>query len=265
MFVDPSSLLLQEGQRKTDDEPYYWVDGENLRKFLKCDRSLDEKLKSDEPIVCPNSLVSPDGFLHPRVARCGKLLRKSLYDSYVSLLSGERKLLSGTNAVRESDVTGSVITSEKGIGCEEYSKSYQSELSEKLEFLKSISSLYQDILDDTTNSAKISKSDLVKDDTQEEYSYIVARSMLTRFKKLVEDLMKSVAGFTKGGCVDSTTTKSDSKFNVVLNGIDDLDLSSFPGNPTHIDCTAAKETKNERQTEFLDEKLNSKITCKDQA
>ena len=133
MFVNPSSLLMLKGRRENDDEPYFWVDGDPLRQFLACDRSLDNKLRSNDPIICRESLLCPHGCLHPRNARRGKLLRKSIYDSYVSLLSGERKLLFENDDTKSSDVIGCVITPKERMTCAECSASYCNELSKKLD------------------------------------------------------------------------------------------------------------------------------------
>lgn len=264
MFVDPSSLLLQEGQAKEDSEPYFWVDGKMLRQFLACDRSLDEKLRSAEALVCPKSLLCSHGSLHPRQARRGKLLRKSLYDSYVSLLVGERKFLSEKSEEKESDVIGCVISSGERITCEECSKLYQNELSEKLEFLRNVHDLYLDIIDETTDSTKSVKTDPTKESIEEEYSFIVARSTITKFKKLVIDLMKSVSNFAKGGRLEKSSSQFDSENNFVLDGIDDLDMSSFPGSSTCTVCPTPKTTGKARMDDKIDEKFNSRITCKDQ-
>jgi len=262
MFMDPSSLLMQEVQRENHDEPYFWVDGETLIQFLACDRNLDDKLRSDEPIISPKSLLCPHGCLHPRNARRGKLLRKSLYDSYVSLLAGERKLMSVTSEVKESDVIGCVITSKEGMTCEDCSKPYCNELSKKLEYMRNVNDLYVDILNDTTDATNIDKLDSSTDNTEEEYSFIVARSTITKFKKLVVESMKTVVDFKKGAHLDSSYTTVNSKGSIILNGIDDLDISSFPGSPAFLDSVEAQDSGSTGIRDSLDEKFNSKITCK---
>jgi hypothetical protein len=259
MFVNPCSLLLQEGQREEENEPYFWVDGTALRQFLACDRSLDEKLSSGDPIVCPDSLLCRHGYLHPRNARCGKLLRKSLYDSYVSLLLAEREHCAVAGEFTENDdVIGCRITAEEDIICQDCSKSYRNELGEKLEFLRNINDLYVDIIDETKDSIKGPKVGSIKGSVEEEYSYIVARSTITKFKKHVIDLMKSVADFSQGGHLEMITDYLDSENNTVLDGIDGLDMSYFPGFPSFLDTRIAG------MDDTLDEKFNSKITCKNQ-
>ena len=263
MFVDLTSLLMQQdGQRQDDNEPYFWVDGKTLRQFLACDRNLDDKLRSNEPIICPKSLLCPHGCLHPRNARRGKLLRKSLYDSYVSLLAGERKLLSVTSEVKESDVIGCVITSKERMTCDDCSKPYCNELSKKMEVMRNVNELYVDILDETTDATKNGKVDPSTDNTEEEYSFIVARSTITKFKKLVVDSMKSVADFKKGAYLDSSCDAIYSRGSLILNGIDDLDISSFPGSPTFVDCAEAQDSGSTCTRDSIDEKFNSKMTCK---
>ena len=262
MFADPSSMLLQEGQPKEDNEPYFWVDGKTLRQFLACDRSLDDKLNSGETFVCPKTLLCSHGCLHPRTARHGKLLRKSLYDSYVSLLSAERKYLSATSEVKESDVIGCKITLGGGMTCDVCSKSYRSELGERLEFLRNVYDVYVDILDETNDSMNSFKKESTEEAVEEEYGFIVARSTITKFKKLVVDLMKSVADFARGGPVDNNSTQSDPKNKFVFDGIDSLDISTFPGSPTCSSWATEKKTESTGTDDQIDEKFNSKITCK---
>ena len=255
MFVDPSSLLLQEGQPKDEQEPYFWVDGNALRQFLSCDRSLDDKLKSSEPIVCPESLICSHGCLHPQVARCGKLLRKSIYDNYIALLSAERKYLSEATEVNESDVVGRVVESNGESTCGECSQVYREELSKRLEFLRNIYDLYLDVLDETKDLTKSGRKDSTEGDPQEEYAFIVSRSTITKFKKLVLDLMKSVADFERGGDPSNGSAQLQGKRNPVLEGVDDLNLSSFPGSQGFPASLAMTDDQ-------IDPKFNSKITCK---
>lgn len=263
MLVDSSSLLLQEGQPKDKREPYVWVDGKALRQFFACDRSLDDKLRSNEPIVCPEALFCPHGSVHPRVARHGKLLRKSIYDAYTALLSGERNYLSQTTEMGESDVVGRVIDSKGKIICEHCSKSYRHELSQRLDFLRNIYDLYLDILDETKDSTKSERTDSTEDEPQEKYAYIVTRSTITKFKKLVLNLMKSVADFEKGGYTDNSSAQLENKRTFILDGIDDLDTSSFPGGQAYL-APVAPTTESVAMNDGIDVNFNSKITCKNQ-
>ncbi|MGK3740431.1 MAG: hypothetical protein ACI90V_007281 [Bacillariaceae sp.] len=244
MFVDPSSLLVQEGKMRKNDEPYCWVDGDALRQFLACDRSLDEKLRSNKPIVCPETLLCPHGCLHPRDARRGKLLRKSLYNSYVSLLKAERKFLSETSELEDSDVVGCVITPDEKLSCVECSKQYCNELTNKLEFTKIVNDLYVHMKDKT-------KLKFVQH--EREYLYILSKSAVTAFTTLVDKLKKSTEAFNKGVNLDRSSTTITSANSLILNGIDDIDISSFPGSPTFVDPGS---------TSKLDEKFNTKFTCK---
>ena len=263
MLVDSSSLLLQEGQPKDKREPYVWVDGKALRQFLACDRSLDDKLRSSDPIVCPDTLLCPHGSLHPRVARRGKILRKSIYDAYTALLSAERNYLSQTTEINEGDVVGKVIDSKEKMICDHCSESYHGELSQRLEFLKNIYDLYLDIRDETKDSTKSERKDFTEDEPEEEYAYIVTRSTITTFKKLVLDLMKSVADFEKGGYSDNTSTQLENRRTFILDGIDDLDTSSFPGGQVYP-ATVAPNTESVATNDEIDVNFNSKITCKNQ-
>ena len=244
MFVDPSSLLVQESKRRKNNEPYFWVDGDALRQFFACDRSLDEKLRSNKPIVCTETLLCPHDCLHPRDARRGKLLRKSLYDSYVSLLKAERKFLSETSEFEDSDVVGCVITPDEKLICVECSKQYCNELAKKLEFTKNVNDLYVHMKD---------KTKLKFVEHEREYLYILSKSAVTAFTSLVDKLRKSTEAFSKGANLDRSSTTITSANFLILNGIDDIDISSFPGSPTFV---------NPGSTSKIDEKFNTKFTCK---
>jgi len=251
MFVDPSSMLVQEGQKEGNDEPYFWVDGDAFRQFLACDLSLDDKLRSNKPIVCPETLLCLHGRLHPRNARRGKLLRKSLYDSYVSLLKGELKLLSETSEVNDNDVVGCVITPNRNMSCVECSKQYCNELTKKLEFIKNVYDLYAHLKDEKTYQyeSKFVKSEICMDSTTEEYLYILSRTTITTFLGLVDKLTKSAEGFNKGANLVNKST--------FLNGIDDIDICVFPGSPTFV----GSKMQDPGSTSNLDDKFNTKLTC----
>ena len=263
MFANPSSLLPQEGQIRDSNEPYFWVDGKALRQFVACDSSLDSILKSDDPMICPMYLLCMHGRLHPRNARRGKILPKSIYDSYVSLLSEERKVMCATSSVKETNVIGCVISSEEGMTCDQCAKCYRNDLSKKLEFLRTIIDLYVDIIDEAKDSTKRKTRDSITHGiSKEKYSYVVTRATIAKFKKLVIDLFKAVADFWEGSYLNDSTADFESTNKTVLDGIDDLDLSSFPGSPTYRGRMRGKEMKKMELYDSLDEKFNSKITCK---
>lgn len=258
--MDPSSLLVQESQRGGIDEPYFWVDGDAFRQFLACDLSLDDKLRSNKPIVCPETLLCPHGCLHPRNARRGKLLRKSLYDSYVSLLKGELKLLSETSEVKNSDVVGSVITPNRNMSCVECSKQYCNELTKKLEFINIVYDLYAHMKDETTYQyeSKFVKQEIHADSSAEEYLYILSRSTISTFIGLVKKLTKLAEGFNKGTNLDNSSTAITLPKSSFLNGIDDIDICVFPGSPTFV----GSKVQDLGSTSKLDNKFNTKLTCK---
>jgi len=262
MFSNPNSLLLQEGQKKEDNEPYFWVDGKSLRQFVACDSSLDDKLKSDDPIICPKSMLCIHGHLHPRNARRGKILRKSFYDSYVSILSEERKCMSISGSVNERDIIGCMISSEEGMTCDQCAECYRNDLSKKLDFLKTIIDLYVDVKDEAKDLTKGTTKDSTKQDiNRHEYSFVVTRSSIAKFKKLVVDLFKAVADFWEGTYLNHSTINFESRNKTILEGIDDLDLSCFPGGPTYRGYRSENDLEIMEMHDSVDEKFNSKITC----
>jgi hypothetical protein len=252
MFVDPSTLLLPRQQATNQvNETYAWVDGDALKKFLACDRSLDDRLRSSEPIVCPKSLLCPHDRLHPRVARRGKLLLKPLFDAYVALLEGERKLLCETGpAENESDVVGCVITPSENLLCDPCSGTYANELVTKLEFVRNVKALYFAVLDENAGFCF---------SAEDEYVYAVVKTSISKFRTLAEDLMKSVKTFDEGGVPAGSSVKDS--VHLTFNGIDDIDISSFPNCSAPFGDAENSKSKTGSDDDELEE-LNRKITCK---
>jgi hypothetical protein len=241
MFVDPTSLLWNKARSDKQDYRYYWVDGDMLRKFVGCQSDLDELLKSTNPIVCHWSKLCPHGQLSPGTASRGKVLPKPLYDAYVSLLDGERKLIHNTGPdSRINNIIGCIVEPTTNLLCDICSLSYKKNVSEKVEFIQNVKNLYIAVADEKSDKETLKG---------EEYMFVVSRSSITQFKKLASAMMKSVATIDEGVILDDTYGASSNK--LPLHGIDEIDISCFKSKNFTI-----SSVNNE-----MDERLNRKITC----
>lgn len=254
MFPSSSSLVLPARL-----DPYVWVDGTTLRKFLACDTSLDDQLKDGAPILSSKKFLCPHGFLDPRGARRGKLLRKPQYKAYIALLEAERKDMAGTDPmIEDTPIAESEVTPTEGLICDHCSSDYCDELSDKLQLVETIKELYNEVLE-VLQAA--SEGPLYYDveappsSKEDRYAYAVWKPNLTRFKRNAEALFNSVANVGEGGVPGLL---QGPKALVVLEGIDDLDLSKFPDTKTFYSAmTDGKEDNSEFHA-----KINTKITCK---
>jgi hypothetical protein len=245
MFNDPTSLLMQDksGERET----YFWVDGDALRLFLMCDISLDKKLETSDPIVCPESVLCCHGSLHPSTAIKGKLLRKPVYDAYVSLLTEERNLLSRRGLQTEQNsVIGREVQASENLICMSCKESRQGILKQQVELIKNMSNIY-DAIQIKDNFSK-------KEDPS---YYVIPKTWATDFKKLFLEVIKSVADFDKGGVIDRDKLERD----IVFGGVDRVNLKPLTGVSTAAECALMKKGKGTAET-VLDPKVNTKITCK---
>jgi hypothetical protein len=241
----------------------YWVDGDIFRRFLECTPDLDDHLRSRKALVCPESLLCSHGGLHPSIARGGKLLRKDLYNAYVSLLTGERKLLCDTGAdSNASDVVGRVIEASTDLFCTKCSTSYQSALSKKLQYVKDVKDLYFALEEERGTAAQYSQlyyNASSEGCPEEQYAYVLSRSSTTSFKKKATALMKSFAGFDEGGQIDRSSSSSST---APLCGLDELDIESFFVGSSASSSTQCRELPESTTTNEIEKKFNDNITCK---
>jgi hypothetical protein len=248
-----------------------WVDGAQLRAFLVCGGDLDTRLYERGPLLRHKHLLCPHGGLHPRVARRGKLLPMSIYDGYVGLLRGERALLrqqQGTPAsgigLYEDEINDCVITPESHLFCQECAQSYRLELTEKLEFVRNLKSLHEDL------DPKMDDFSLEYDDDEKEqfscpeigFAYAIGKQFVTKFRKQVAATIKTLVGLEE--CTTLSFANSEVDRSAISEGLDAIDIASFrlvhPNNFVGpIEKGAGSFSDN-----VLDSRVNSGITCKSQ-
>ena len=250
MCIDDGTAANRLAQRRTritremfpnllwraNPDDLVWVDTAQLVQYVSCGDRMDDRLDggSGRTLLQHHELLcshEPPG-LHPRVARKGKLLPRSVYEAYVAGLRQEQQSILGRDT-DESTVTDCLILPTDNLVCVECSRDYQDELGQKLKTIKAMKKLY-DMLD--PKELDRFKFEFGNGDTfgheRDNYAYILSRRFITAFRNQIAALMKNAA-----------TAVSIENAN---EGLDGLDLSSF-------------------DTHALDKDLgvpNSNITCK---
>lgn len=231
-------------------ESLFWVDGRTLRGFLSCTSGFDEILNSGDPIVCPSSVLCPHGLLSPENAIQGKLLEKPIYDAFVSLLEGERKLLRDTGPEGDvRSVVGTICKASKNVLCKECCDRTKADSTAKIEQIRNLADLYTALQDDKKEDVAVKESDCV---------YLVTRSWATGFKKRFSALLKSTENSDEGGCL--VNGKDDPA--PVLAGVADIDLRAFIGQGAVGEEDLENKECQASGSKVLDGTVNRKITCK---
>lgn len=246
-FASSESTLL------SSTDPPVWVEGSLLRRFFSCADGLEGLLRGTSPILRHERLLCnhEQPGLHPRVVRKGKLLPQPLYNLYVHLLASERAELefnAASLSIYENGAADCVITPETGMFCKLCSQSYSEELSGKLEKLKVLRYLY-DELDPKKDEIHIHASPSDEEDQMRDLClYAVSRRFISKFRGHVGSVLRSLEDAQK------LQAKGDSSTSI-LDGLDGVDLSWL------------ESTLRSRQISFSDEKdvldpfVNSNITC----
>jgi hypothetical protein len=269
MFPGAASLVVVgNGQNGKKDEPPVWVDGAPLRTFLCCSEELDQHLSDSGPLLRHKHLLCPHGCLHPRMARRGKLLPRPIYDAYVFILQGERALLRQGLGETDADMVEAndcLVTRESHLHCQECSKSYRYELSKKLDLVKDLKFLYEELdpkADDFSSEYEVGDLPLSPED---EYAYAISKGFITKFRKAVVGMMKSLHNLDEGTILSSQDNGSHGTRNVVYEGLDAVDTSMFEFEPTNEHGERILSLKSEsciRNDDKLNEEVNGIITCK---
>jgi hypothetical protein len=253
---------------KGKDESTVWVETDFLEKFLRCDRHLDQHLQSSGTLLRHQRLLCDHNRLHPRVTRRGKLLPRLMYNAYISLLEGERTLLNQESEAMEEGnriANDCIITPASNLFCSKCSQSYRDELSKKLESLKNVKNLYDALNSLTDDSALFYEEGEDPVSAEEAYTYAVSRQTVTKYRKCVAALMKTLAKFDDGGSVDAEESSFSKQ--TIYEGLDALDISPFQFDQAEGDTRMNKtpeqvDSRKEDESTKLDKLFNSNITCK---
>ena len=278
MFVDAGSLSTNTssianipslGENGHDELPV-WVAADPLRKFLSCGDELDTRLHEKGPLLRHQHLLCEHNGLHPRVARRGKLLPRKLYDAYVSLLDGERKLLreqmgnppsQDAEPLARDAINDCVITPDSGLFCRECSQSYRTELAEKLEFIMCLKTLYDDLAPSAEDcSLEYDEDEEPLSCLEDGFAYVISKQFISKFRKQINATFKSVANFVDGATVsfaDDGTTRA-----AVSEGLDAVDISAFKVQKSEDKVDSQDISKSTKVQDKLDIQVNSAISCK---
>ena len=256
-------------EKRTDEFPI-WVNSDPLRKFLSCGIELDRHLHGHGPLLRHKHLLCEHDGLHPRVARRGKLLPRPMYDAYVSLLEGERNLLRKQRGSppgvpddeANSDQTNDcVITPDTHLFCKECSRSYRSELAHKLEFIKCLKMVFEDL------DTKMEDCSLEYDEDEEPlscpedgFAYAISKQFVTKFRKEVTATLKTLANFVEGATLsfaDDGSVKS-----VISEGLDAVDISVFQFDKSDAIVGPKEKAKSTKEEDKLDSRVNTAISCR---
>ncbi|KAL3916643.1 MAG: hypothetical protein SGILL_005083 [Bacillariaceae sp.] len=204
-----------------------------------CEAGLDNKLRSNDPMVCAEAALCSHGCLLPSAAIKGKMLRKPVYESYVALLTGERELLRGTCP---TSVVGKEMQASKNIICKMCSESRKGILSQKIELVQNMVELYDALRNDDNFSKKEDPS-----------FYVVPKTWVTSFKRVFLEVMKPLMTFDEGGLLDS----SNDGRKAINAGIDEVNLSRLLGIPSKSGSADTKQGKH-----CVENILDPKLTCR---
>jgi hypothetical protein len=264
MFEDAVSLVPESPREVRNEDSFVWVEADFLRKFLSLENVLDENFRSPGPLLKHKHLLCEHGQLHPKIARKGKLLPRSLYDVYVSLLRGEQLLLRKQSRLiydKEDEINDCIITPSKNLICDTCSQSYRNDLKGKLDHLRNIKDLYHFLdssLDEKPEYYHEEENPICPEDA---FVYIISKKMATLYKNAVKALMKTLAKVEEGAVLDNETLRGSN--NSVFEGIDSIDLSAFQGDfIVTMDSKRVKQKKDSGPKEMLDKFFNQSITCK---
>lgn len=236
-----------------------WVDGDFLRNFLRCDSSLDHMIKDSGHPLPHLHLLCEHGHLHPRVFRRGKLVPLRVYTTIIALLREERRFLLGRSD-EEQKCNDHVMPSLKNMHCVECAGAYRAELSGKIQLLRNIKQLY-DALESKIHDAVLpyDKGEGEEEDPKNAFAYAVSRQSVTKFKKGVLELFKSMARAGEGSIV----VPDDHFGATALEGIDTLDMSMFDTfeKPVYEERCMEHSVKLEEKSR-AEKSFNGNITCK---
>jgi hypothetical protein len=236
-----------------------WVDGSILLRFMSCKDRLLDRLEDEHSILQHQSLFCQHERpgLHPRVARKGKLLPRSVYEAFVVALQEEQEANIG-KSIGENAIDDYIVVATSCLVCQQCCEEYRSQLSAKFVRVNAMKQLYED-LDPKGNRSCTLEMGLGETLGNEcdKYAYVVARKFIVWFRKVFARLMKQAANaLLDAKHLDCDTEIAEQAAMNMAEGLDFLDLSDFEMKPL---STGADE---EQKDEGLVLRVNGPVTCK---
>jgi hypothetical protein len=220
--------LDSETRSHKNDDLMYWVHGDLLRRFISCEDTLDDVVRSSQCFLRNKQYLCKHGFgLHPSKAREGKMLTKTSYNSFITMLTNERMALEQEQSQMSNEffsATDLEITNRSHLFCQQCVDSFRSDIRSRISFLDLASQLVQDFENDFSIPIEIDHAE-----NEDDYKYVVSKQFISSFLRIMKNRMHVIL------------THSNM-------GIDLLDLKMF----TFDDSP---------QNEGLDLRVNSSITC----
>lgn len=193
------------------DKDVVWVDGDDLRNFLSCREVGVPSARMVDKICCPHGQHS----LHPRVARRGKLLPRSIFESYAKLRAADGG----------SEGTGDVTQiSPDQICCNLCTQQYQVELRGKVQIVEAVLRLYA-ALDPKQYAFNFEISPSEAANESDLCAYVVARKFVSSFRARVARFLKSILT-TEASVPVKDFAGGASRCETIVEGLDALELSS---------------------------------------
>ncbi|KAL3942888.1 MAG: hypothetical protein SGBAC_003011 [Bacillariaceae sp.] len=255
MFRDSSKLAV------TSVEPFIWVNADTLRQFLRLDDSLDEQIRSEGPILRHQALLCEHTKLHPATSRRGKILPRSTFNAYTSLLKAERSKLREESKLCGdcSPVCDTTITLSENLICDQCSKSYCDLLATGLQRIKDIKELSNCLHPSLDNRDIQFYSEGEEFDCPgDAFVYAVSKRMITRYRNAVKGLVQTFSKPNDEAPGSKLTSDEDS----YLEGLDCLDMSLFQCEYTFNWAKAPSKRKPNTTVTELDKYFNSEIICR---
>jgi hypothetical protein len=225
--------------RQTNPGDMVWVETSFLLQFMSCmDRNFKFVESENEAILRHRKLLCSHKHprLHPRVARRGKLLTKKSYDAYIAALQNEISVHCASN-LNDSALNDYLIVPIDNLICEECSREYRSELSDKLKLAQTLIRLYRDL---DPKEKKLPPDETGGNECDQE-AFIVSRKFITWFRNKFLRFIKQ--------CTLSIGAES------VAEGLDCIDFSEFASKRVPHVPTGSPED------EGIAVQVNGAVTC----
>lgn len=262
MFQSSAALTFVPKQATGKNDESVWVEADFLRRFLCLESDLDNQIRSAGPILRHKLLLCEHDGLHPEVSRKGKILPRSVYDAYCSLLKGEQRFLrqeSKLSSADSSEVNDEIVTPSTNLFCHSCAQVYRNHLSNKLSHVRNIKDLF-DQLDPTLdeNQLQVVSEEEIMECPEEGFTYGVSKRMVTKYRNAVKQFLQVLAKLDDGVTINGT---AGSGGKLACEGLDSIDISIFEGvsSSLSLDWISAGSSKN--QPLQLARNFNAEIVC----
>eukprot|EP00980_Cylindrotheca_fusiformis_P000669 scaffold160_cov136-Cylindrotheca_fusiformis.AAC.16 len=262
MLQNSGALVLESKDAKATHDDSVWVDASFLRRFLCLGRDLDTQIQSAGPVLRHKHLLCEHGRLHPEVSRRGKVLPRSMYDAYSSLLKGEQAFLRKEAKLSSDDgteVNDYIITPSKNLFCDSCSRTYRNQLGTKMNRLRNMKDLF-DYLDPSFDERglQFKREDERILCPEDEFVYGVSKRMVTKYRNAIKEILQALAKRGEGGTTDPVNGYGKKS---IWEGLDSLEVNLFECDSRSQSVEGMPSEKSYFKSFQLDKNFNAGITC----